>query len=505
MSRLVLLLCLGLAIPALAQHQHHNPSQPQQNVPARRDSTGAVQPMSHGTATDSMPGHEGAHSGMNHEGMMHNDAMTMSHSFSRNLPMNRNGSGTSWHPDNTPMYAYMLHTPNKWMYMLHYSIFLRHTNQNFNNPSGRGRDQQFDAPNWFMGMAQRTVGRRGLFMARAMLSLDPLTVGADGYPLLFQSGESYRGQRLVDRQHQHDLFSELSVGYSYAFSRKSDAFLYVGFPGEPALGPPAFMHRISAFNNPDSPLGHHWHDATHITFGVVTAGYRLGIAKIEASSFTGREPDENRLGFDRPRFDSYSFRLSVNPSPSLALQVSRGFLKSPEAAEPGEDVNRTTASLLHSKSLGSPDRYVTSALVWGMNSHDGVQENAYLAETSLQLNRVALYGRLENITKSQEELGIINDEAGTESRLVTVNNATLGMNYRLIRYAMTDLVLGAQLTVSDPDPFLQRLYGKTPVSGQVYLRLTPGVLMMGSRSANSQGHGQRVKAGRHIRAGHQSN
>ena len=425
--------------------------------------------------------------GMNHAGMtgMMDSSMTMSHSFSRNLPMNRNGSGTSWHPDNTPLYAYMLHTP-KWNYMLHYSIFLRHTNQNFNNPNGRGRDRQFDAPNWFMGMAQRNVGQRGLFLARAMLSLDPVTVGPNGYPLIFQSGESYKGQRLVDRQHQHDLFSELSVAYSYAFSPKSDAFIYVGFPGEPALGPPAFMHRISAFNNPDSPLGHHWHDATHITFGVVTAGYRLGIVKLEASSFTGREPDENRLGFDRPRFDSYSARLSVNPSPSLALQVSHGFLKSPEAVEPEHNVNRTTASGLHSKSLGTPDRYVTSALVWGMNTHDGVSENAYLAETSLQLNRVALYGRFENVTKSPEELGIYNDEAGGELPLVTVNNATLGMNYRLIRYAMTDLVLGAQLTASMPDRFLQRLYGDMPLSGQIYLRLTPAVLVgIGSRSAGS--------------------
>ncbi|AQG82325.1 hypothetical protein AWR27_04965 [Spirosoma montaniterrae] len=461
MNQLCLLFVLSSVLPAMAQHQHrdHLP-----NPPASQSAT-----------TDSMPGRQ------------HHQMMTMSHSFSRSLPMNRNGSGTSWHPDNTPMYAYMLHTPKNWMYMLHYSVFLRHTNQNFTNPTGRGRDRQFDAPNWFMGMAQRTVGQRGLFMARAMLSFDPLTVSPNGYPLLFQSGESYQGRRLVDRQHQHDLFSELAVAYSYAFSNKSDAFLYVGFPGEPALGPPAFMHRLSAFNNPDSPLGHHWHDATHITFGVVTAGYRLGMAKIEASSFTGREPDENRLGLDRPRFDSYSFRFSVNPSPAWALQVSHGFLKSPESVEPEEDVNRTTASVLHSKSLGSPDRYVTSALVWGMNSHDGTNENAYLAETSLQLNRVALHGRFENITKSQEELGIINNDAGTESRLVTVNNATLGMNFRLVRYAMSDLVLGTQITASMPDQFLQSLYGKMPLSGQIYLRLTPGILQASSRSAHT-GH-----------------
>lgn len=419
------------------------------------------------------------HEGMHHDGtMMQHEGMSMSHLYSRHLPMNRNGSGTAWHPDQTPLYAYMTHNRSGWMYMLHYSVFLRHTNQNFNNPNGKGREQQLDAPNWFMGMAQRTVGKRGLLAIKAMLSLDPFTVGKGGYPLLFQSGETYAGRPLIDRQHQHDLFSELSVGYSHAFSPKADAFVYVGFPGEPALGPPAFMHRISSFNNPDSPLGHHWMDATHITFGVATAGFRYGIAKLEASSFTGREPDEARLGFDTPRFDSYSYRLSVNPTPSLALQVSQGWLKNPEIIHPG-DVRRTTASLLHSVSLsGAPDHYVTSAFVWGQNVHDGLAENAYLAETSLQWGRAALYGRYENIMKAPDELGIGEDGDQSLPRLTNVDNVTLGVNYRLVRYLNTDLVAGAQLTAGMPDRFLQTFYGRTPVSGQLYLRLTPTMLRL---------------------------
>jgi len=420
---------------------------------------------------------------MNHEMMagMQQSMSMMSHSFSRNLLMNRNGSGTSWHPDQTPLYAYMKHSP-KWMYMLHYSVFLRHTNQNFNNPGRRGRDTQLDAPNWFMGMAQRQVGQRGLLLLRAMVSLDPVAVGASGYPLLFQTGESYKGWPLIDRQHQHDLFSELSAAYTHAFNRYTDLFVYVGFPGEPALGPPAFMHRISSFNNPDAPLGHHWMDATHITFGVATAGFRYKIAKIEVSNFTGREPDEHRLGFDKPRFDSYSYRISVNPTPSLAFQFSQGYIKSPEEAHPDENVTRTTASLLHSKLLGGrPDRYVTSALVWGMNAHDGLKENAYLAESSLQLGRVALYGRYENISKSPEELNLTSTDNGSlynGPTLLTINNLTLGMNYRLAQLRQTDLVLGAQLTGSKPEKYLEPIYGKTPLSGQIYLRLTPSLLPM---------------------------
>lgn len=400
----------------------------------------------------------------------------MTHLYSRNLPMNRNGSGTTWHPDATPMYAYMAHKA-KWMYMLHYSVFLRYTSQNVNNPVGRGRENSFNAPNWAMGMAQRLVGKRGLLAFKAMLSLDPFTVEANGYPLLFQTGESYKGQPLIDRQHQHDLFSELSVGYSHTFSTDADAFLYVGLPGEPALGPPAFMHRISSFNIIDAPLGHHWMDATHITFGVATADFRYKIAKLEVSSFTGREPDERRLGFDRPRFDSYSYRLSINPTPTLAFQVSQGRIHSPDAINPEDNVTRTTASVLHSKRLGSSERYITSAVVWGLNSHYGEKENAYLAETSIQLGRLAVFGRYENIMKSREELRLANRSEPLKP-LLNVDNVTVGTNYRLVRLVHTDVVVGGQVTVSLPDKGLQPYYGTMPLSGQVYIRITPSLITM---------------------------
>ncbi|GAB3989977.1 hypothetical protein GCM10028807_16140 [Spirosoma daeguense] len=438
-----------------------------------------------------MMGGDGSGAMLNY-GLTMDTSMGMTHSLSRNLPMNRNGSGTSWHPDNTPMYAYMSHPNQKgWSYMLHYALFLRYTRQNGNNPDKRGYGQQLGVPNWVMGMAQKQVGERGLLQIRAMLSLDPLTVGRGGYPLLFQTGESYKGQPLIDKQHPHDLLSELSVSYSHAISKDIDLFGYVGYPGEPALGPPAFMHRISSVNIPDAPLGHHWQDATHILFGVATAGLRYKWAKLEASTFTGREPDENRYNLDKPRFDSYSYRLSVNPSPSLALQFSQGFIKSPEDLHPGENVTRTTASILHSKAVG-PKRYVTSAFVWGRNSHDGQGENSFLAESSLQWNKVAAYGRYENISKSPEELRLALSFPMSEAalhRAYTINSLTLGMNYRIAQAYNTDLAIGAQITSTIPDSFLQSFYGTMPISGEIYLRLMPSLMTM--QSMHRSGHGRK--------------
>src|SRR5262249_8855710 len=143
------------------------------------------------------------------------------------------------------------------------------------------------------------------------------------YPLLLASGETADGRtHLVDRQHPHDLFMELSGSYAYPIGERGSVFVYVGLPGEPAVGPPAFMHRAPIMDSPEAPISHHWLDSTHIVFGVVTAGITSGAWKIDVSRFTGREPDANRFDIDRTRFDSTSARLSWNPLRRLSMQAS---------------------------------------------------------------------------------------------------------------------------------------------------------------------------------------
>src|SRR5262245_44257651 len=218
--------------------------------------------------------------------------MEMHSSINLADPMNREGSGTSWIPDSSPMYGRMFMFGEN-MLMLHGAIFPRYT-----NVSTRRGDDRIDAPNWFMGMFSRPLWNDAQFGSRLMMSLDPLTEQGRGYPLLFQTGESWNGQPLHDRQHPHDLFDELSFSVSQKFEHDLSAYVYFGYPGEPALGPPAFMHRPSAMDDPDAPIGHHWQDSTHITFGVATGGLQWRDLKIEGSIFTGREPDEDRYDFD---------------------------------------------------------------------------------------------------------------------------------------------------------------------------------------------------------------
>jgi hypothetical protein len=404
---------------------------------------------------------------------LRSDMPPMSHAYSLNLPMTRNGSGTGWLPDESPMYGYMLHS-KKWMYMIHGNIFLRYTNQDVANKGSRG-NSKFDAPNWFMAMGQRRIRAKGLFHFNTMFSLDPL-FGGDGYPLLFQTGETFNGEPLVDRQHPHNLFSELSVAYTQSFTKDIDAFVYFGLPGEPALGPVAFMHRPSSLNLPDSPLGHHWQDATHITFGVATLGFRYKIFKVDGSIFTGREPGEARYGIDKPRFDSYSYRLTINPTKTLSAQISKAFIRSPEPIHPDEDVNRTTASVLHSLRLSGHNRFLTSAFIWGYNdSGEDHQENSFTLESNLQLDRLAFYGRLENIEKSAGELQLTTFE---DHELFKINALTLGLNYTLLRDWQTNFSLGIQGTLYNASDKLNSIYGDKPAAFEVYMKISPTLMSL---------------------------
>lgn len=479
------LLALVLLTATLSYGQHTGHPMPAPK-PAPADTARRTAPASHSQHQNhQMPGMAPAdtsHAHLHHAGMSHSQpghgAMHMSHAYSRNLPMARNGSGTAWNPDNTPMYMWM-HHKGSWMIMNHGAVSLRYSRQNLGRHDRR-HGSSVGAPNWFMTMAQRPVGEKGLLNLTAMFSLDPLTEGGNGYPLLFQSGEAYKGQPLVDRQHPHDFFSALSIGYTHAFSQEVDLTAYIGYPGEPAIGPVAFMHRISAMPNPDAALGHHWQDATHITFGVATLGLRYKQFKLEGSNFTGREPNEHRYGFDKPRADSWAGRLNWNPTAGLALQVSRAFIKSPEELHPEEDVKRTTASIMQSHQWGDY-RYITSAVVWGMNQHvaDGHTDppaHSVLAETTVQLGKPAVYGRYEFVQKSDEELQILRYDPAGGHLLYDVHALTLGANYRVTQLARTDLTFGAQATVYRPDAALQAYYGTTPVSAQVYLRLNPSLM-----------------------------
>jgi hypothetical protein len=408
-----------------------------------------------------MPEHPSHESHVSHE-----HEMEMHSSINVADPMNREGSGTSWIPDSSPMYGYMKMFGDDSL-MLHGAIFPRYTNVS----SDRG-DDRIDSPNWIMAMYSHPFSDTTQLGLRAMMSLDPLTEGGRGYPLLLQSGESWHDQPLHDRQHPHDLFDELSFSLSQKFDYDVSGFIYFGYPGEPALGPPTFMHRPSAMDDPDAPIGHHWQDSTHVTFGVATAGVQWKTVKVEGSIFTGREPDENRYDFDRPRFDSFSGRISWNPTPDLALQVSHAYIEHPEVLE-SVNRHRTTASLIYNKRLG-PDSNWASSLVWGQNddTHEGKTESL-LIETDYQRERDTVYGRFEWVQKSGHELVLAPRDL---DEIFDVNAISIGYVRDLSHGNNINVGLGGQFTLDFWPGELDRYYGGGPGYGfQIFLRVRPSL------------------------------
>jgi hypothetical protein len=402
------------------------------------------------------------------------EQMAMPSSIDLADPMSRESSGTSWVPDSTPMYGRMFMFGND-MLMVHGGIFPRYT-----NVSTRRGDDRIDGANWAMAMYSHPLGENAQLGFRAMMSLDPLTEGGRGYPLLLQTGETWRDQALHDRQHPHDLFDELSVTYSQKFAHDLSSYVYLGYPGEPALGPPTFMHRLSAMDDPDAPIAHHWQDSTHVTFGVATVGAVWKNVKAEGSIFTGREPDENRYDFDRPRFDSYSGRISWNPTQNLALQFSHGYIKSPEALEPDAKRHRTTASAIYNLAIG-PDSNWSNSFVWGQNhdTHEGTT-GSFLVETNYQRGKDTIYARWERVEKSGHELVL--DEPDNE-RIFPVSAYSIGYVRDLSHGGGVDVGLGGQFTINDMPDSLERYYGNDlPYSFEVFFRIRP------SRMAHGMNH-----------------
>jgi hypothetical protein len=307
-------------------------------------------------------------------------------------PMTRDASGTSWQPD-AAVHGGLHAMLGDWSLMGHALLAGVYDSQ-----SGPRGGTQWFAEGMVMGAARRDFTKDDVLDLRLMLSPDPF-MGARGYPLLLASGETANGTTpLIDRQHPHDLVMEMAASYSHAFTNADSAFVYFGYPGEPALGPPAFMHRASGMDIPDAPVTHHWLDSTHITFGVATLGFVHDDWKVEVSQFTGREPDQFRFDFDSARFDSTSARLSWNPTANWALQVSWGFLKSPEQLAPAINETRYTASAMYVLPLGD-DSSLAATLAWGRKQlSDGIGLNGFLLEGEYKPDRDwTVFARAESL------------------------------------------------------------------------------------------------------------
>lgn len=373
--------------------------------------------------------------------------------------------------------------PSSWHLMQDGVAFLT-----FNHQGGPRGGDEIGSQNWWMGMAQRPA-KGGTLTFNLMLSLDPATVTNDGYREIFQAGETLDGQPLIDRQHPHDFLMQAGVVWRTPVGRGYSLTLAGAPVGEPALGPVAFMHRSSAYENPTAPLGHHTFDATHIAMGVVTAGVDRGPFEIESSLFRGREPDENRWDLMDPgALDSWSVRGWYRPNRAWTFQASHGFLNEPEALEPG-DVRRTTVSGSWKRSHASG--WTSTTVAYGRNDKVDFDYNAFLAESTHVFGLNTAYGRLEILQVETDLLRFgghgdhehpstllgAGPSTGALSTLTSppsvVKALTLGAERKVGEWSGWDLGAGADVTFYGVPETLKATHGDHPVSFHIFLRVRP--------------------------------
>ncbi|MBC7532535.1 MAG: hypothetical protein H7318_13250 [Oligoflexus sp.] len=384
----------------------------------------------------------------------------------------REGSGTSWMPDESPMYG--IHAKyNEWDLMFHGNLFV----QSINEGSKRG-DEQFGSINWIMAMA-KTETAGGNLNLRLMMSAENWTVGKCGYPDLLQTGESCNGKALHDDQHPHDLFMELAASFQRAINQDVGFEIYGGPAGEPALGPVAFPHRLSAFPGPQGPISHHWLDATHISFGVATVGVFTKNWKSELSLFNGREPDDNRTDFDLKPMDSYSGRISYLPNKNWALQISGGHLTEAEEDKAGKafDVVRYTGSGMYHMKLEGDGIWATT-LVYGVNKEGDESSPAALFESSLTIqNRYILSTRVENVEKTGRDLVL--EVPALDTKRYSLSKYSLGYMYQFLSGNQWTPGIGFSVSSTAIPSDLVGIYGeKNPVGFVVFASLRPAPMKM---------------------------
>jgi hypothetical protein len=387
--------------------------------------------------------------------------MQMDMHSAQDLPSPHEGSGTAWQPASI--------TGNQWMWMRGGWMFMAHGQifADYNQQGGPRGAAKAESVNWGMLMQQHKVGS-GTILFRQMFSAESLTSPHPGFPELFQTGETYHGAALVDHQHPHNVFAELSAMYTLPITEKISWELYGGPSAEPALGPVTFIHRASASELPLAPLSHHLQDSTHTSFGVVTTGFVIDRVKLEASAFNGREPNEKRWSIQLGALDSWSARAFVAPARNWTAQYSIGRLEHPEALEPGSQW-RQTASVEYNRRM--PTGRWTTSLIWGRVHKIATDRrlNSYLLESTLNFaHRNYVFTRMELVDK---------DELFPESTIAPsyrIRAYTFGGVRDVIQSSAWQLGLGTDVTFYSKPPALDSTYGSSPVSFQIFLRVRPG-------------------------------
>jgi hypothetical protein len=343
-------------------------------------------------------------------------------------------------------------------------------------------DNQFALLDWESFTLSRSFSQGSLSIG-AMTSLAPLINGDGGVPQLLQTGGTYRHAWLHDRLHPGAAVMHLGVTYSGPVSAA------IALVGSPPLGPAPYLHRASAEFDPLPPLGHHWQDASHQSFGVVSIGMTRGALTLEGGAFNARENDENHpvMDFRGARLDSYAGRVTFSAPANVVVSAWTGFLNEPHRLDPTTRMHRMGASISQTQvGLVEGSVWNTTAL-WGMNVHHHGEgshlllhaapgasphhkSHSALVESTFELtSKGSIFARAEFVEKNGEELGFLGGDLTT---LYPVKSIVVGGTKQLFSRLSTAVSIGARASMEFLPEELRATYGtRRPAGFAVFVRL----------------------------------
>jgi hypothetical protein len=229
----------------------------------------------------------------------------------------------------------------------------------------------------------------------ATINLEGLTI-PDGELTLGDWGEGF-----IDRRHPHTYIHELTVALDDALGGR-DGPLRVSLVAGKGFAP---FGTDDPMSRPvlRYPVNHHLAQILERAIGVV--GVRLGPAMAEVGLFNGDEPERPGQWPRVSRFgDSWSGRLTVEPTTGLEVQGSHASVHSPEhRGGAGTDQNKWSLSTRWSRPIGNVPVY--GMVEWARTSEaDGFFVfQSVLAEGAWTLGRSRLHYRFERTDRPEEE------------------------------------------------------------------------------------------------------
>jgi hypothetical protein len=344
-----------------------------------------------------------------------------------------------------------------------------------NQSEGPRAQNKIAAPNMFMLDYGLSLGDRNYANVDLMLTFEKWTFPKSGYPLLTQVGEENEDHApFIDAQHPHSSpIMGLTFWDKFSFGESSYLKLFLSPRGEATDGPVAFMHRQSGQPNPDAPLGHHiGQDVGHITSSVIGAEYRRNKTTFEISTFRGEEPQPTQVDLPISGPDSYAARLTHQLSHEIYAMASVAYVKRPEAHDADLDHIWRYSFSMYTNAKFDSGWLFHDAFIYGLvNYYDHAGAlNSFLYEAALNKERNTLWGRLEAVERTPDELGIAQSNDRATGRYVEL--FTLGFTRALVQHNDSEFSVGASMTKNFLPIDYQRDYGGNPLTGRIFAEVS---------------------------------